>query len=126
MPASFVSLSFELILTNTCILKARSQSHSKSGRFNMSFPLVSMLFLNSWRVSSHIVRYDTNPPAIQKTDSIDTQGKLRLNLHSLSVSELFLEYRRCKSDLHCKSDLQTGHCKSDIGHCESNLQTGKK
>jgi hypothetical protein len=25
-----------------------------------------MLFLNSCRVSSHIVRYDTNPPAIQK------------------------------------------------------------
>jgi hypothetical protein len=25
-----------------------------------------MLFLNSWRVSSHIVRNDTSPPAIQK------------------------------------------------------------
>jgi hypothetical protein len=24
------------------------------------------MFLNSWRVSSHIVGYDTNPPAIQK------------------------------------------------------------
>jgi hypothetical protein len=35
-------------------------------RFNLSFSSVSMLFLNSWRVSSHIVRYDTNPPAIQK------------------------------------------------------------
>ena len=29
-------------------------------------------------------------------NSIDTQGKLKLNLHSLSVSEL-LEYRRNKS-----------------------------
>ena len=48
---------------------------------------MSMLFLNSWMVSSHIVWYGTNPPAT------DTQGKLRLNLsHSLSVSEL-LEYR---------------------------------
>jgi hypothetical protein len=27
-----------------------------------------MLFLNSWRVSSHIVRYETNPPAMQKQD----------------------------------------------------------
>jgi hypothetical protein len=35
-------------------------------RFNLSFSRVSMLFLNSWRVSSHIVRYDTTPPAIQK------------------------------------------------------------
>jgi hypothetical protein len=38
----------------------------KEWRFNLSFPWVSMLFLNSWRVSSHIVRYDTYPPAIQK------------------------------------------------------------
>jgi hypothetical protein len=35
-------------------------------RFNLSFSWVLMLFLNSWRVSIHIVRYDTNPPAIQK------------------------------------------------------------
>jgi hypothetical protein len=34
-------------------------------RFNLSFPLVSMLFLNSWTVSIHIVRYRTNPPVIQ-------------------------------------------------------------
>ena len=45
-----------------------------------------MLFLNSWRVSNcHIVRYDTNPLAIQE--------KLRLNIHSLSACEL-LDYRR--------------------------------
>jgi hypothetical protein len=37
-------------------------------RFNLSFSWVSMLFLNSCRVSSYIVRYDTNPPAIQKQD----------------------------------------------------------
>jgi hypothetical protein len=35
-------------------------------RLNPSFSRVSMLFWNSWRVSSHIVRYDTSPPAIQK------------------------------------------------------------
>jgi hypothetical protein len=35
-------------------------------RFNLSISWVSMLFLNSWRVRSHIVRYDTNPPTIQK------------------------------------------------------------
>ena len=61
------------------------------------FPCVSVLFLNSWRVSGHIVSYDTNPPAFK--NSTDTQEKLRLNFHSLSVnvsvsvSEL-LEYRR--------------------------------
>ena len=50
-----------------------------------------MLFLNSWRLSSHIVRYDTNHPADSKTALTLVQEKLRLNLHSLSVSEL-LEY----------------------------------
>jgi hypothetical protein len=29
-------------------------------RFNLSFPGVSMMFLNSWKVGSHIVRNDTN------------------------------------------------------------------
>jgi hypothetical protein len=55
-----------------------------------------MLFLNSWRVSSHRVRYDTRPPAIQM-NSINCQEKLRLNLHSLSVSvsvSELLEYGR--------------------------------
>jgi hypothetical protein len=52
---------------------------------------VSMLFLNSWRVSVVPYYVTTHSPAIQ--NSIDTQGKLRLNLHSLSVSEL-LKYRR--------------------------------
>jgi hypothetical protein len=49
-----------------------------------------MLFLNSWRASSHIVRYDTNPQ-----NGNDTREKLRLNLHSMSesMSEL-LEYGR--------------------------------
>jgi hypothetical protein len=54
-----------------------------------------MLFLNSWRVSSHIVRYDTGPPAIQKYN--DTREKLRLNFHSFSVSVL-LEYGRIRPD----------------------------
>ena len=60
--------------------------------FNLSFSRVSMLCLNSWRVSSHIVRYDTIALQLFK-NSNDTRGKLRLNLHSLSVSEL-LEYGR--------------------------------
>jgi hypothetical protein len=46
------------------------------------------MFLNSWRVSSRIVRYDPNPPAIQKLNSTDPQGKLRLNLHSLIAFSL--------------------------------------
>jgi hypothetical protein len=54
-----------------------------------------MLFLNSWRVSSHIVRYDTSGLQLFK-NSNDTREKLGLNLHSLSVSEL-LEYGRIES-----------------------------
>jgi hypothetical protein len=47
-------------------------------------------FLNSWRVSSHIVRYDTNHPAFRKQHwHSSSQGKFRLKLHSLSVSEQF-------------------------------------
>jgi hypothetical protein len=48
-----------------------------------------MLFLNSWRASVVPYSVTTNPPLFK--NSIDTQGKLRLNLHSLSV---LLEYRR--------------------------------
>jgi hypothetical protein len=51
-----------------------------------------MLFLNSWRVSSHIVQGTTLTLQLFKNNS-GTQEKLRLNLHSLSVSEL-LEYGR--------------------------------
>jgi hypothetical protein len=47
-------------------LYSKSSLTPKEWRFNLSFPWVSMLFLNSWRVSSHTVRYDTNAPAIQK------------------------------------------------------------
>jgi hypothetical protein len=55
-----------------CIRLQSLRPYSKSSltlnewRFNLSFSWMSVLFLNSWRVSSHIVRYDTNPPAIQK------------------------------------------------------------
>ena len=35
-------------------------------RFYLGFSWVSMLFSNSWCVSSHRVRYETSPPAIQK------------------------------------------------------------
>ena len=53
---------------------------------------MSFLFLNSWRAS--VIFYYVTILTLQLfKNSIDTQGKLRLNLHSLSVSEL-LEYRR--------------------------------
>ena len=64
------------------ILKAHS--HSMNGGSIVSFSCVSMLFLSSWRVSSHIGKYDTSLQLFK--NSIDTQEKLRLNLHSLSVS----------------------------------------
>jgi hypothetical protein len=61
-----------------------------------------MLFLNSWRASVILYTVTTHPPAIFK-NSIGTQENLRLNLHSLSVSEL-LEYRR-KCLMPCKGQL---------------------
>jgi hypothetical protein len=51
-----------------------------------------MLFLNSWWVS--IIPYYVTILTLQLfKNSADTRGKLGLNLHSLSVSELS-EYRR--------------------------------
>ena len=49
-------------------------------RFNLSFSWVSMLFLKSWRMSSHIVRYDTNPPAIQKQQWHSREAQIELPL----------------------------------------------
>ena len=50
-----------------------------------------MLFFKSWRVSSHIEGTTLTLQLFKNSN--DTQEKLRLNLHSLSVSEL-LKYRR--------------------------------
>jgi hypothetical protein len=57
---------------------------------------VSFLFMNSWRVSAVPYYVITHPPLLQLfKNSIDTQGKLRLILHSLSVSvNELLEYGR--------------------------------
>jgi hypothetical protein len=42
-----------------------------------------MLFLNNWRVSSHILRYeyDTNPPAIQKQQWHSREAQIELPLN---------------------------------------------
>ena len=63
-------------------------------KFNLSFSGVSLLFLNSWRVSACHILFSDHSPSIQLFEnSNDTQEKLRLNFHSLGVSEL-LEYGR--------------------------------
>jgi hypothetical protein len=53
-------------------------------RFNLSCSWVSMqtmLFLrNSWRVSSHMVRYDTSPPTIQKQQWHSSEAHIELPL----------------------------------------------
>jgi hypothetical protein len=50
-----------------CILWPHSCSHScKEWRFNLNFPWVSMLFLNSWMVSVIPCYVTTHPPAIPK------------------------------------------------------------
>ena len=72
-------------------------------------PLSVSAVFEEWRVSSHIVRYTTLTFQLFK-NSTDTQGKLRLNLHSLSLSEL-LEYRRlflecAQTRKHCLSEMR--------------------
>jgi hypothetical protein len=59
------SLKFRYLSYKLLRLYSKSSLTLKEWRFNLSFPWVSMLFSTSWRVSSHMVRYDTNPPAIQ-------------------------------------------------------------
>jgi hypothetical protein len=89
-------LSSKSIKFLACILKAHS--HLKEWRFNLSSPWVPVLFLNCWRVS--VAPYYATILTHQLfKNSIDTQGKLRLNLHSLSVSEL-LEYRDMSANVH--------------------------
>jgi hypothetical protein len=66
-----------------------------------------MLFLNSWRVSSHIVQGTTLTLQLFKNNS-GTQEKLRLNLHSLSVSEL-LEYGRKTFNRVEATDISSAH-----------------
>jgi hypothetical protein len=80
--------------SNACILKAHSHSHSKSGgSIWASLECQCCFWITGWLVST--VSYLTmRLLALQLfKNSIDTQGKLRLNLLSVSVSEL-LEYRR--------------------------------
>jgi hypothetical protein len=45
-------------MSNACILKAHSHSMS-AWKFNLSFPWVSLLFLNSWRVNRVVPYYVT-------------------------------------------------------------------
>jgi hypothetical protein len=57
---------------------------------------VSLLFLNSCRVSSHIVKYDTSPPAIKKQHWHWREAQIELHSLSVSASEI-LEYGRMSS-----------------------------
>jgi hypothetical protein len=53
-----------------------------------------MLFLNSWRVSSHLVRYDTSPPAIQKQQWHSKEAQIELPLIECDSVSKLLEYGR--------------------------------
>jgi hypothetical protein len=53
-----------------------------------------MLFLNSWRVSSHIGRYDTSPPAIQKQQWHSREAQIELPLIECDCVSELLEYGR--------------------------------
>jgi hypothetical protein len=54
----------------------------------------SMLFLNSWRVSSYTVSYDTNPPAIQKEHWHSREAQIEPPLIECECECELLEYRR--------------------------------
>jgi hypothetical protein len=65
-------------ITYACILKAHSRSYSYSMSGGSIWPSLECqcCFLNSWRVSSHIVSYDTNPPTIQKQHWHSREGQI--------------------------------------------------
>jgi hypothetical protein len=71
-------------------LYSKSSLTLKKWRFNLSFPWVSMVFLNSWRVC--VVPYYTTTTLQLFKNSTDTQEKLRLNLHSFECLRELLEY----------------------------------
>jgi hypothetical protein len=70
-----VSIYSPLTLIDKCILKAHSYSHSKiGGLICASLGCQYCIWINSWRVSSHIVRYATLTLQLFKS-STDTQAK---------------------------------------------------
>jgi hypothetical protein len=60
---------------NACWLYSKSSLTLKEWRFNRSFPWVSVLFFNSWAVSSHMVRYSTTLTIQLFKNSIDTHAR---------------------------------------------------
>jgi hypothetical protein len=61
--------------TNARILKAHSHALIE-WKFNLSFSRVSLLFLNSWRVSVVPSYVTTHPPAIQKQHSHSREAQI--------------------------------------------------
>jgi hypothetical protein len=60
----------------SCILK--THSHSKSGgSIWASLECQCCFWIAAWRMSSHIVRYDTNPPAIQKLQCHSREAQIK-------------------------------------------------
>jgi hypothetical protein len=88
----------------------------KEWGFNLSFSWMSMLFLNSWRVSSHIVRYDTSPPAIQKQHWHSREAQIEPPLIECKWALVYLGL------LHASSGSNvTNHWKTLIGSVLSNI-----
>jgi hypothetical protein len=65
-------------------------------------------FLNSWKLSSHIVRYDTNPPAIQKQHHGHSR-KAQIEPPLIECECELLEYGRksCFSRCKCLKSYKT-------------------
>jgi hypothetical protein len=64
-----------------------------------------MLFLNNWRVSSHIERYDTSPPAIQKQQCHSREAQIELPLIECEL----LEYGRSCGALFCSHVFEANY-----------------
>jgi hypothetical protein len=77
--------------SNARILKAHSHSHSMSGSSIWASLACHCCFWIAGGLVSYLTMWLLTLQLFKK--SIDTQEKLRLNLHSLSASDL-LEYRR--------------------------------
>jgi hypothetical protein len=86
------------LISNACILKAHS--HSKGGASIWASLECQCCFWTAGGLISYLTMWLLTLQLFK--NSINTQGKLRLNLHSLSVSvSELLEYRRKKCIIFC-------------------------
>jgi hypothetical protein len=76
----------------TPAMYSKSSLTLKEWRFNLSFPLVSMLFLNSWGVSVVPYYVTTHSPAIQKQHWHSREAKIEPPLYECEWAFIMSEH----------------------------------